>query len=381
MLAVAVVVGALAEPGREHGLDREVELLVRVAREVAAGVGLDDGLELVDEGLQVVDREVRVGRVVAVELLAGLERAVEPGAVHVHDDPAEHLDEPPVRVPAEALVARERDQAVQRLLVEAEVEDGVHHPGHRELGARADRDEERVGDVAEALAGTALDLVHRLEDVVPEPRRQLLARGEVVVAGLGRDRESGRRRQARDRHLGEARALAAEEVLHPAVAFGRPLAPGVDVALGGLVGAIGAGCGGRGHRDGTPRSRRRAWAGAGKASLQVAIVRAAFGGARVADRCRGADRHPSNRPSGPRLQPPPAVPSARRPSRPESRARDDRTDHRAPDHRPHLRVVDRARCARLQRAASSGAWTRPTRSPTSGSASTVSRRRSSPGST
>ena len=78
VLAVAVVVGALAEPRREHGLDREVELLVRVGREVAAGVGLDDPLELLDEGLEVVDGEVRVLGVVPVALLARLERLVEP---------------------------------------------------------------------------------------------------------------------------------------------------------------------------------------------------------------------------------------------------------------------------------------------------------------
>ena len=38
LLVVPVVDGALAEPAREDGLDREVELLVRVARKVAAGV-------------------------------------------------------------------------------------------------------------------------------------------------------------------------------------------------------------------------------------------------------------------------------------------------------------------------------------------------------
>ena len=38
LLVVAVDVGPLAEPRGEHGLDRQVQLLVRVAREVAAGV-------------------------------------------------------------------------------------------------------------------------------------------------------------------------------------------------------------------------------------------------------------------------------------------------------------------------------------------------------
>ena len=75
------------------------------------------------------------------------------------------------------------------------------------------------------------------------PVRQLLAVGEVVVAGLGGDREAGRGRQAGERHLGEARALAAEQVLHRAVAFGGARAPGVDVALGGDVRTVGGCCG------------------------------------------------------------------------------------------------------------------------------------------
>ena len=232
---------ALAEPRCEDGLDREVELLVRVGREVAARVGLDDALELLDERLEVVDGQVGVAGVLAVGVLAGLERLVEALRLHVHDDPAEHLDEAAVGVPAEALVAGELDQPGEGLLVEPEVEDGVHHPGHRELGAGADAHEERVRGIAEALAGPPLDLAHRLEDVVPEAVRELLARGEVVVAGGGRDREAGRRRQARAGHLGEAGALAAEQVLHRAAALGRAVAPGVDVALGGLVGALGSG--------------------------------------------------------------------------------------------------------------------------------------------
>ena len=81
--------------------------------------------------------------------------------------------------------------------------------------------------------------LHRVQDVVPQAGRQLLAGGEVVVAGLGGDREARRGRQAGERHLGEAGALAAEEVLHLAVAFGRAVAPGVDVALGGRVGTRG----------------------------------------------------------------------------------------------------------------------------------------------
>ena len=83
------------------------------------------------------------------------------------------------------------------------------------------------------MASTSLT---RLEDVLPEARGQLLAGREVVVAGFRRDGEAGRGGQTGVGHLGEAGALAAEEVLHGAVALGAAVAPGVDVALGGVLG-------------------------------------------------------------------------------------------------------------------------------------------------
>ena len=169
----AVVDGPLAEPAGEDRLDREVELLVGVAREVAPGVLADDALELGRQGAQVVGAQVGV-LFDAAGVLGSLEGVVEPLALHVHDDPPEHLDEAPVRVPAEALVAGQCDQPVEGLLVEPEVEDRVHHPGHGELGARADGDEQWIRGVAEALAGQRLDLRDRLEDVVPQALGELL---------------------------------------------------------------------------------------------------------------------------------------------------------------------------------------------------------------
>ena len=53
--------------------------------------------------------------------------------------------------------------------------------------------------------------------------------GVEVGADLGGDGEAGRHGQTDAGHLGEVRALAAEERLHGAVAVGFFVAPGVDV--------------------------------------------------------------------------------------------------------------------------------------------------------
>ena len=66
-------------------------------------------------------------------------------------------------------------------------------------------------------------------DLVLEPVRQRLAVRHVRAARVGRDREPGRHRHAQLRHLGEADALAAEQL---AAAVGG-LVEVVDVALGG----------------------------------------------------------------------------------------------------------------------------------------------------
>jgi hypothetical protein len=51
------------------------------------------------------------------------------------DDLAEHLQQPPVGVEREPAVAGARRETLDRLVVQAEVEDRVHHPGHRDGGA------------------------------------------------------------------------------------------------------------------------------------------------------------------------------------------------------------------------------------------------------
>jgi hypothetical protein len=243
LVVLAIVAGALPEPGGEDGLDGQVKLLVGVLGEVAAGDLADDPAGLGGDALQVLGREVRVqGH--AAGPLGRLEGVVEALTGHVHDDPSEHLDEAPIGVPAEAIVARELDQALEGRFIQAQVEDRVHHPRHREAGARADGYEERVGRVAEALARLALDLPHGRQDVLPEPLRELFAGIEVVVAGLGRDGEARRDGEAGIRHLGQAGALAAQEVSHRGVTLGRAAAPRVDVALGSAVGALGPGGGG-----------------------------------------------------------------------------------------------------------------------------------------
>ncbi len=222
-----------AVPAREHGLDRAAELLDRVLREGLARLRLHDLLVGRAQRLQRRGVEVGIARDPG-RPLGVLERVLEEGAVDAEHDPAVHRDEPAVRVVGEALVTGRRGEALHALVVEPEVEDGVHHPGHRELGAGAHADEQRVGGIAEVAAHLLLQLGDLGGDLPVELLRP--AAGQVGAAGVGGDREPARHRQAQHAgHLGEVGTLAAEEVLHLHGRAAVLVIEGVDVGHGAGV--------------------------------------------------------------------------------------------------------------------------------------------------
>ena len=107
--------------------------------------------------------------------LHGVERCVEDLALHVQHHDREHRDEPAVAVPGEALVARPRRQPLDGGVVESQVQDRLHHPGHRHARPRAHRHQERTVAVAEARVGHLLEPLEMLQDLLPEAVRPLAA--------------------------------------------------------------------------------------------------------------------------------------------------------------------------------------------------------------
>ena len=107
-------------------------------------------------------------------------------------------------------------QALDGLVVEPEIEDGLHHAGHGTGGAGANADEQRILGIAEFFLRETLELSEILSDLRAEFLWKFAAVLEVVVAGFRGDSETRWNREADARHLGEARALSAEEVFHVA---------------------------------------------------------------------------------------------------------------------------------------------------------------------
>ena len=185
LVRAAVHLRARRVPRLEDGADRADELVARVRRELARLRVAVDALEGLDELLQVVGRQVGVRGDAAVPLEVG-ERGLEQLPVDPVDDLAEHLDQAPVRVVGEARVAGPRREALGGVVVQAEVEDRVHHPGHRDRGARTHRHEERVVVRAERPPGALLEAADVLGDLLLEALGQLV-RLQERAARVGRD--------------------------------------------------------------------------------------------------------------------------------------------------------------------------------------------------
>ena len=199
-------------PGGEHRFDGTAQLLIGVLGKRLPGGTLDDLLVGVDQVAEELDRDAGV-RGGPGQLLGRIEEPVELVSRNVQDDAAVHGHEPPVGVVGEPLVVGLLGQTLDRLVVEAEVENGVHHPRHRELGSRPHRHQKGVARVADPLA-------HRLLEPGPGPGH--LTGERIGPTGLhvastrgGADGEARWHGQAEHRrHLGQVGSLAAQEVLH-----------------------------------------------------------------------------------------------------------------------------------------------------------------------
>ena len=153
-----VHLGARRLPRVEDGAHRALELHAWILRKVLARALAVQDEEACDETLEIVGGELDVLLHAAVGLQP-VERVLEALAAEVGHDVAVHLNEPAVRVVREPLVPGRAGEALDRLVVQPEIQDRVHHPGHRDGRARAHRHEQRIVGITQPLAGALLERV------------------------------------------------------------------------------------------------------------------------------------------------------------------------------------------------------------------------------
>ena len=200
-------------------LDRHVQLLARVLRELLAGVLPHRVLERGHQRLQVVDIQVDVaGHTLA--RLGLVQRIGEHLARHLQHGLAEHLQQPPVGIPGEALVAGFLGKPLHAGVVEPDVQHRLHHSGHRERRTGTDADQQRIMAIAEPAADVVLQTAAAPSSPAPAarrarcPARRYSRQASVVMVNPG---GTGRPQLG---HLGQVRALTAEQILLVLVALG-----------------------------------------------------------------------------------------------------------------------------------------------------------------
>jgi hypothetical protein len=207
----------LAVPGTEDRGDRPLELFVRVVRKRLTGLGAADREKRFRELTKRARIEIDVVHRAVFALDFG-KCIVERLVGDTHRDLGVQLDESPPCVVGEARIVRLPDKALQRRRIEPQVQDRVHHPGHRHRGAGAHRDQKRIVCVAEALARLALELGDVRAHLGHQPIGQAIS-FEIGEASSGADHEAGWHVEPNLRHRAEVRALAAQVHLVAGIAF------------------------------------------------------------------------------------------------------------------------------------------------------------------
>ena len=227
IVQLAIGDGALRVPAAEDRADGAPELLHRILRERLAQMLLHLGLVAGHHGLPVVGGERRVQAEIAI-LFVQIEDLLEIMVIDAQHHVAIHLDEAAIAVIGEARIARLRRQAFDGLVVEAEIEHGIHHAGHGDAGARAHGDQQRIGGVAELGADGGFDLRQPGGDLRLQIGRIGFLVGVEIGADLGRDGDARRHRQAQAAHFRQIGALAAQQIAHVRPAIRLPGAKAVD---------------------------------------------------------------------------------------------------------------------------------------------------------
>jgi len=143
--------GAIVLPASEDGVAGLDQLIERALREVLAGFLADQLLVLDDDLLERLGLEFVV-ELDLLPLLDAVEDVLELLLGDIEDNVAEHLDEAAIGVIGKTRIVAELGQRLNGLIVETQVEDGVHHAGHGELCAGADGDEQGIVARAQLLS-------------------------------------------------------------------------------------------------------------------------------------------------------------------------------------------------------------------------------------
>ena len=130
-----------------------------------------------------------------------------------------NLHKPAIGVPSRPPVAHHRPQPLHDFVIDAQIQDRIHHPRHRYPGAGTHRHQQRIFRRTKTMPDRPLQLAHPLPDHLPQPFRQPIPPGQIIAANLRRNHEPRRHRQPQPRHFAKIAALAAQQRRHRSIAL------------------------------------------------------------------------------------------------------------------------------------------------------------------
>ena len=218
-----VVPRAFVVPGTEDGVARHGELLQRRLREVFTRMLANNFLVVFDNLFQCFGIEIGI-QLGAAALFLLFKGIVELTLGNLQHDIAKHVNEPPIRVVSKTRIVAASRQRLHAAVVQAQIEDGIHHSRHGSLRSGAYAHQQWV------VAGAQLAPFHRLQTrqrfahLAFNLWRQLAAIAHIFAACFGLNGKARRHRKAGIGHLSQARAFTAQFGLHVFVAIGFPAA-------------------------------------------------------------------------------------------------------------------------------------------------------------
>ena len=223
----AVHDGPVVHPGTKDRANRAPQKFHRIARELLPQCFLVFFLEQNNQLFQIFRIQFRIG-LHALGLLAFFKNVFQQIAIHAHNHVGVHLDKAPVGIVGETRIARLLYQAFHGLVVQSQIEHGVHHARHGSACARPYRNQQGVFLITELLAGH----LFQMGQIFLQLRLQ---RGRIVAvvlvkfgADLRRNGKPWRNRQTDSGHFRQIGPLAAEQLPHVAIAFRLALTKEID---------------------------------------------------------------------------------------------------------------------------------------------------------
>ena len=127
---------SVVHPASENGADCAPDLFHRIGWEVFSSASFDQLFELRDQFLQLSDRQLRIF------LNSGLFTLVFKSDfewitfcfifwLQLENDVAVHLDESTIAIPCRSFITGLLRECNNGVVVQADIENGVHHAGHR----------------------------------------------------------------------------------------------------------------------------------------------------------------------------------------------------------------------------------------------------------